>query len=698
MMISLYRRLLFMTLMPACFLSMVLAIYFSFAGVRALETELLQRGADIVRYMAPTSEYGVVSGNWLSLQGMVQGAVQQPDVRAAAVVNKEGRVVAVSGRVNLGAEYLKTPPQGVAQVASGENWIAFAAPIYRSQVGSDVFFEQESEPLAVSTPEVVGQVFVELDKSGLVLRQRELLLQGGGILIFALALATYFVARLARNLVLPVARLVDAVRAMADGHFKTRVAEISRDEIGELERGFNRMGEHIDEVHRTLQHRIDEATALLAYQARHDALTGLVNRREFESRLENAIRVAESGGESSTVLFIDLDRFKKVNDVSGHQAGDELLRQISRQLQSRLREGDTLARLGGDEFGVLLPGCEMDAANALAASLCKLVEAFHFTWQDKIFSIGASIGMVAVDADSHSVSEVLNAGDEACYAAKAAGRNRVEVHDRQQHDPRHLNRDPWRERMELALANKHLSYQAQGVRPLLEQGTGIQLFELSGVIDDRQDKPLPLGLVMEAAERYDLAHQFDQQLLQQAAMALCRAESAGKHESLLCLLRVSGASMRHPEYLQALPQLAESLDCAAGSLCLMVSEEVALQYPSEMQGFCDQLRRWGCQIGLDDFGGWMGSFTHLQAIAPDFIRITPSLVRDVAENKSSAALVRAIQEIAVDHGIATIAASVDDLMSLQRLRELGVNYSQGRAVAPVEPLECWLEGAVLRHL
>ncbi len=694
---SLYRRLLFMTLLPACFLALVLVFYFSFAGLRALEQELLQRGEDIVRYMAPTSEYGVVSGNWLSLQGMVQGAVQQPDVRAAAVVNRDGRVVAVSGRVNLGAEYLKSPPRGVTQVASGENWIAFAAPIYRSQVGGDVFFEEPGS-LAGNPPELVGQVFVELDKSGLAARQRDLLLRGIGILVLALALAAYFVARLARNLVLPVIRLADAVRAMADGRFDTRVEENSRDEIGQLERGFNRMGEHIDEVHRNLQHRIDEATALLAYQARHDALTGLVNRREFETRMEAAIKVAQGGGETSSVLFIDLDRFKKVNDTSGHMAGDELLRQLSRQLQSCLREGDTLARLGGDEFGVLLPGCDVDNGRRLAESLCNQVAAFHFAWQDKIFSIGASIGLVPVDGESRSVSEVLSAGDGACYAAKAGGRNRVEVYERQQLDQRQTERDPWRERMELALAGNHFSYQAQAVRALGNGRGGYQMFELSGTIDDRQGKALPLSLIMEAAERYELAHAFDQRLLQQAATALCRAGSAGKHESLLCLLRVSGASIRHPDFTRMMLELTDGLDCAAGSLCLMVSEEAAIQYPSEMELFYHQLRERGCRVGLDDFGGWMSSFNHLRAITPDLIRITPSLVRDVGENRSSAALVRAVQEIAADHGIATIAASVDDLNNLQRLQELGVDYAQGRAVAPLEPLECWLEGAVLRHL
>lgn len=696
MMSSLYRRLLLMTLLPACFLSLVLALYFSFAGLNALEKELLQRGEDIVRYMAPTSEYGVVSGNWLSLQGMVQGAVQQPDVRAAAVVNRDGRVVAVSGRINLGAEYLKAPPKGVSQVASGEGWIAFAAPIYRSQAGNNVFIEEPSQA-SPEQPVLVGQVFVELDKSGLAERQRQLLFRGLGISILVFALTAYFVARLAHTLVLPVTRLVDAVRTMAAGHFQVRVEESSRDELGELEQGFNRMAEYVNDVHRNLQERIDEATALLAYQARHDALTGLVNRREFETRLEAAIRVAQGGGEHSAVLFIDLDRFKRVNDTCGHIAGDELLRQLSRQLQSRLRQGDTLARLGGDEFGVLLPGCSKDNALRQAEALCGLVAGFHFSWQDKVFTVGASIGVVAVDAESQSVSQVLSAGDAACYAAKAGGRSRVEVHERQAREAAlGARQDHWRERMEMALADNLFVYQAQPLRFLGSDMRQRQLFELTALVDDRQGKPLPLP--MEAAERHELAQAIDLRLLQQAGDCLQRVEMAGKEGELLCLLRISNAALGDSGHRQRLVAAVTAMGRGAAALCLMLNEETAIQYPAEMQQLCERLHGSGCRVGLDGFGGWIGSLSHLSALAPDFIRITPVLIRDVGENRSSAALVRALREIADDHGISTIAAGVDDLPALQRLQELGIAYAQGRVVAPREPLECWIEGAVLRHL
>lgn len=696
MMTSLYRRLLLMTLLPACLLSLVLALYFSFAGLRALEDELLQRGEDIVRYMAPSSEYGVVSGNWLSLQGMVQGAVQQPDVRAAAVVNRDGRVVAVSGRVNLGAEYLKAPLHGVAQVASGKDWIAFAAPIYRSRAGNGVFIDEPGQAGA-EAPVQVGQVFVELDKSGLAERQRQLLLRALGILMVALALTVYFVARLARDLVQPVTHLVEAVRAMAAGHFDVRVAEVSPDELGELEQGFNRMAEYIGDVHRNLQDRIDEATALLTYQARHDALTGLVNRREFETRLEAAIRVAQAGGESSAVLFIDLDRFKRVNDTSGHIAGDELLRQLARQLQSRLRQSDTLARLGGDEFAVLLSGCSLENAQKQAEALCRLVAGFHFSWQDKVFTVGASIGVVSVDGKSRSVSQVLSAGDAACYAAKAGGRNRVEVYEPQGQEARPLaTPELWRERIEMALAEDQLAYQAQPLRALNPDAWQRQLFELTALVHDRQGKPLLVPI--ECIERDELAPQLDLRLLTASGDCLGRIEAAGKGADLLCVLRLSTAALGDAQHREKLLAGIAGLGQRAAALCLMFSEESALQYPTQMQQLCERLHGLGCRVGLDDFGGWLGSLEHLRALTPDFIRISPTLTRDVGESRSAAALVRAVVEIAAEHGIATIASSVDALTALQRLQELGMAYAQGRVVAPREPLECWLEGAVLRRL
>ena len=163
----------------------------------------------------------------------------------------------------------------------------------------------------------------------------------------------------------------------------------------------------------------------LNFLARHDPLTGLVNRREFEIRLDRAVKSAHRDHVTHTMLYMDLDQFKLVNDTCGHIAGDELLRQVTLQIQTHMRGGDTLARLGGDEFGVLLENCVGENATKVANKLRTVIQEFRFSWENKIFTLGVSIGLVPIADDTESVKAVMSLADAACYAAKDAGRNRV---------------------------------------------------------------------------------------------------------------------------------------------------------------------------------------------------------------------------------------------------------------------------------
>ncbi len=172
---------------------------------------------------------------------------------------------------------------------------------------------------------------------------------------------------------------------------------------------------------------LKESERRLAWQANHDALTGLVNRRKFEQHLEEVLHSAKVTKSQHSLCYLDLDRFKIVNDTCGHRAGDELLRQVTILLQSQVRSVDVLARLGGDEFGLLLNQCSLKEALAVANSLRESIQSFRFVWEEKTFKLGVSIGLVAIDASSQSLVNTLNSADSACYAAKKLGRDRVQV-------------------------------------------------------------------------------------------------------------------------------------------------------------------------------------------------------------------------------------------------------------------------------
>ncbi|MBS1189986.1 MAG: diguanylate cyclase/phosphodiesterase [Rhodocyclaceae bacterium] len=689
--INLRRRLLLLSLLPSALLAVVLVAYFVFSGMRALEGELRERGMAVVRYLAPVSEYGLIAGHLENLQGLAQTTVQQPGVKAAVVVGRSGHILAVSGRVSLSSEQLKRMPGEPGIIADNEQWIAFGAPVLRNLAESDDLFDPAG---AKTAPEVIGHVFVEFDKGEFQERQHTLVRRGIIIIAIGLLLMAVVALAIADGITRPVTRLVHAVRSMGLGHFDTRVKNFSFGEFRELEQGFNDMAARISEVHQTMQERIEGATAQLAFQARHDALTGLVNRREFEARLERTIAAIQAGGEEGSLLFVDLDRFKVVNDTCGHSAGDELLRQISRLLQGRLRDEDTLARIGGDEFGILLSNCIGSRALQVAEDLCTLTGAYRFIWQDKIFSIGASIGLTPLNRQVRDVAEALAAGDAACYLAKEKGRNRVHVQLATQAQNRRQADRSWHDRIVGALADHHLVCDALPMRPFRAGAEDDHFVEICVRLDDHVTPTIPSSMLLEAAERYDLATAIDRHLLETAMAALSRADAHGRR--MRCLLPLSATSVRHSQTIELLSTALSSHSIPAASLYLLISEECAVQHATEAVELCTAARALGCRIALGDFGGGFASFGHLRNISPDCVKISHSLTRNIDGNRSARALIRAIKEIADDLGMESIADGVDDLATFNVLQELGITYAQGRAAAPGEPFEDWIEGAVIR--
>ena len=692
--LNLRQRLLLLSLLPSAVIAITLVSYFTLSGIRTLEGELQTKALATVRYLAQISEYGIISGQLESLHGLAQTTVQESGVKAAVIVNPKGRAIAVSGRVSLASEALRRPLNEPALVTESERWIAFGAPVLRSLNEADTLFEPVATANTSTPQEVIGHVFVEFDKSELINRQRDLLLRGLLIVLVGLILIAALAIAMADSLARPIKRLVQAVREMSSGRFDTRVPTHSSAEFGILEQGFNEMANHIEDVHRSMQSRIEEATAQLAFQARHDALTGLLNRREFEHRLEKALSSVQAGGEEFSVLFIDLDRFKPVNDTCGHLAGDELLCQISQLFQGRLREEDTLARLGGDEFGIILANCSGSRARQVAEDICGLAGAYRFIWQDKVFAIGASIGLTPVNRRVRNINEVLAAGDAACYRAKESGRNQVCEQEASNTPERRQESGNWAARLGSALAEDRLLIEALPLHALQNQAMNGHCVELSARLNEPGQPPIALSALIDAAERYDLAGIIDQRFIETAIAALDRARRNNKE--LHCLVPLSRNSLSRRSVIDLIARNLASKNLPGNGLCLIFSEDVTTHQSSQAMEFSRQVRALGCQVGLDDFGGGLSSFNHLRAISPSCVKLSRSLTRDLGGNRASTALLRAVQEITADLGIYSIAENVDDPATLSQLGELGISYAQGLAVAPCEPFEVWLEGAVMR--
>jgi len=432
-----------------------------------------------------------------------------------------------------------------------------------------------------------------------------------------------------------------------------------------------------------------ELSQQLSYEASHDALTGLSNRREFERRLQRALEMSQATGAEHAMLFLDLDRFKIVNDSCGHVAGDELLRQLGEVLKHRVRNNDIVARLGGDEFAVLLHNCTAEDAMQIANNLLKTVEQFEFIWGTHKFSLGASIGLVAIDSHFKRLTQVMNAADSACYVAKDAGRNRVAIY---QEDSLLLERRhgemEWVARAKRALVENRLFLEAQEIRPLCQpEGSAPRLshYELLIRMRDESGRVVPPGAFLPAVERYNLSIRYDRWVLATALQWVGAHEEALKRISKI-FINLSRDTVADPETAEFVRQSLASSGVDPRRIGFETSESVAVGNLGKANALIMALRRQGCSFALDDFGSGVSSFAYLKALAVDYLKIDGMFVGNLSQDRVDYAMVRSIKEIGHVMGKIVIAESVESESALENLREIGVDYAQGFVIGGPRPL------------
>lgn len=423
----------------------------------------------------------------------------------------------------------------------------------------------------------------------------------------------------------------------------------------------------------------------LEYQAKHDSLTGLINRAEFERRLRRVLS-EELPKEEHALCYLDLDQFKVINDTCGHLAGDELLRRISDLLNTVIRKRDTLARLGGDEFAVLLEHCPLDQARRVANDLLETIQSFRFAWEGKRFDVGVSIGLVPIYGNEGTLSNLLSAADEACYAAKDAGRNRVHVyHPDDVELTRRRGEMQWVGEINGALEEDRFRLAVQPIKYLGNEADGYvgNHCELLLRMEDQDGKIIMPGSFLPAAERYNLSVKLDKWVVKSAFRWLL--ENPKEMLDLkLCSINLSGHSIDDPEFLDFLLQQFQHGKVPPEKICFEITETAAIANLRDAITFIHALKEIGCYFALDDFGTGLSSFNYLKNLPVDFLKIDGSFVRDILRDPIDFAMVRSINEIGQVMGKKTIAEFVENTDILEALSGIGINYAQGYAIGRPE--------------
>jgi diguanylate cyclase (GGDEF)-like protein/PAS domain S-box-containing protein len=429
----------------------------------------------------------------------------------------------------------------------------------------------------------------------------------------------------------------------------------------------------------------------LSHQATHDALTGLVNRSEFERRIARALAVAAEGHGEHAVCFLDLDGFKQVNDACGHLAGDEMLRQLSHVMRDRMRARDTLARVGGDEFGLLLEHCGLPRAARIAEEIRKAIAAHQFTYGEGTYGVSVSIGIVPIQAGGRP-SDVLRAADTACYRAKRAGGNRIRVHDPGQGVQGAWGDDEWLRHVRRAAEEDRFRLHAQPLVALAGRDGRVPRLELLLRLDSGGGELIPPSAFLPAARRYGLMPAVDDWVIRHAARQLSQWQRARPGADVPAVaINLADETVAEGGADAAVCAALAGAGVPPHAFCFEIGESALVADPEGTAGLLRALHAAGCQTAVEHCGTGMAAFTLLRGLPLDYLKIAGHIVRSLPHDPVNRALATALNEIGHTLGFRTIGTEAENPETIACLREIGVDLAQGYGVGYPEPFAAAVE-------
>ena len=427
-------------------------------------------------------------------------------------------------------------------------------------------------------------------------------------------------------------------------------------------------------------------TRQMTYQASHDALTGLVNRREFERRLQEALDSAQTGDAGHALCYLDLDHFKVVNDTCGHTAGDNMLREIASLIKDTVRDSDTVGRIGGDEFALLLVGCPLEKARQIADNVVRSVNDFRFVWKDKIFNVGVSIGLVEIGRDSGTIEDIMNSADSACYVAKKQGGLHVHVYSaREEANARHSGEIQWLLKLQSALRDNKFELYYQPIVHARAGGTSGPALEVFVRLVENGQPAAPPAEFIRAAERYRLMPHVDRWVVQAVLSALGRG-GLKLPPGRSVAINIAGQTLGDAEFLEFVVECFDHTGANPGDICFEVTEASVVANLDHAQRFLGVLHGMGCEFALDNFGRGLSSFSTLKTLPMDYLKIDGSFIKNLAGDAVNQAMVAAMIELSRSLNFRVVAEHVEDQWALDTVTGMGIDFVQGFLVGRPQPL------------
>jgi diguanylate cyclase (GGDEF)-like protein/PAS domain S-box-containing protein len=428
-------------------------------------------------------------------------------------------------------------------------------------------------------------------------------------------------------------------------------------------------------------------TRQMTYQASHDPLTGLVNRREFERRLQEAMDSSQTGNVAHALCFLDLDRFKTVNDTCGHTAGDNMLREVATLIKEAVRDSDTAGRIGGDEFALLLVGCPLDKARQIADDVVRSVNDYRFVWKDKIFNIGVSVGLVEIGRGASTIEDILNAADSACYVAKKQGGLHVHVYSAlEEASARHSGEIHWLQKLQSALRDNKFELYFQPIVHARAGGLRGPALEVFVRLEGESGQPsAPPAEFIRAAERYRLMPHVDRWVVQTVLSALGRG-GMKLPPGRSVAINIAGQTLGDSDFLEFVVDCFDHTGANPADICFEVTESSVVANLDHAHRFIEVLHGMGCEFALDDFGSGLSSFSTLRTLPMDYLKIDGSFIKNLAGDSVNQAMVAAMIDLSRSLNFRVVAEQVEDQLSLDTVTNMGIDFVQGFVVGRPQPL------------